>query len=253
MLKHGFLALALCTLALPAQAEQFRVLLFTKTAGWHHQSLAEAVPAMRQLADKHHFTLEWSANAGGFSDENLARFDAVVFLSTTGDVLNAAQEAALKGFIESGKGFVGVHAAADTEPEWDWFGQLVGRRFVIHPVIQSAVVEVRDRSFPGLERMPASFWWTDEWYEYSEEKIDGLNYLLTVDESTFDPRVDWGERGVGEGMGEFHPISWYHEFAGGRAFYTGMGHTAASWSDPLFLEHVYGGIYWAATGKGLRP
>ncbi|MEM1413144.1 MAG: ThuA domain-containing protein [Pseudomonadota bacterium] len=244
--------LVLLTFSGTAFAKQFEALLFTKTAGWHHQSLAEAVPALRALADKHHFHLEWSANAEVISADNLARFDVVLFVSTTGDVLNEEQERALQAFVRSGKGFVGVHAAADTEPDWDWFGQLVGRRFVIHPEIQSARLELRSRDFPGLERMPDSFWWTDEWYEFTEAKVEGLNYLLTVDETTFDPRVDWGARGKGVGMGDFHPISWFHDFDGGRSFYTALGHTSASWSDALFMEHVYGGIYWAATGKGLR-
>ena len=246
------LALLLTTLTTQAHAEQFRVMLFTKTAGWHHQSLADAVPALKQLADKHHFALDWSANADVFTPENLARYDAVVFVSTTGDVLDEAQEAAFKAYIQSGKGFVGVHAAADTEYGWDWFGQLVGRRFVIHPEIQSAILNVHQRGFPGLERMPDAVWWTDEWYEYTDAKVSGLNVILTVDETTFDPRADWGERAKGEGMGDFHPIAWYHEFDGGRSFYTGLGHTSAAWYDTMFLEHVYGGIYWAATGKGLR-
>ena len=252
-MKKLLFALLLAATAWPVHAEQFRVLLFTKTVGWHHQSLAEAVPALKQLAGKHHFTLDWSANASGFTAENLAQYDAVLFVSTTGDVLNEEQEAAFKAYIQSGKGFVGVHAAADTEYGWDWFGQLVGRRFVIHPPVQSAIVKVQKRGFPGLEGLPDEFWWTDEWYEYGEEQVSGLNYLLTIDETTFDPRADWGERAKGDGMGEFHPIAWYHEFDGGRSFYTGMGHTAASWSDPRFLEHVFGGIHWAATGQGIRP
>ncbi|MEQ9568446.1 MAG: ThuA domain-containing protein, partial [Pseudomonadales bacterium] len=170
---------------------------------------------------------------------------------TTGNVLNDEQQAAMEQFIQSGKGFVGVHSASDTEYEWEWYTEMVGRMFHIHPVIQSAEIEVLDRSFPGIERMPDRLLVTEEWYEFSEERIDTLNYILAVDESTYDPNVDWG-RAAGGGMGEFHPVSWYHEYDGGRAFYTALGHLGATYSDRLFVEHIYGGLYWAATGKGIR-
>ena len=128
---------------------------------------------------------------------------------------------------------------------------MVGRTFHIHPVIHTAVLDVKDYNFHGMERMPKSFFWTDEWYEFTEERIDGINYILTVDEKTYDPKVQWGEK-IGNGMGEFHPISWYHEYDGGRAFYTALGHMPETYSDKLFMEHIFGGIYWAATGKGVK-
>ena len=128
---------------------------------------------------------------------------------------------------------------------------MVGRTFHIHPANQTAELEVIDRKFPGLDRMPDRFLWTDEWYEFGAERIKGLNYILAVDEQTYDPSAQWGEK-KGVGMGKFHPIAWYHNYDGGRAFYTALGHLPATYSDTLFLEHIYGGIYWAATGKGLR-
>jgi type 1 glutamine amidotransferase len=234
-----------------AKAQQFKVLLYTKTAGFHHSSIHEGVIAMRRLAERHSFSLEWHEDANIFNEKKLAEFQAVVFLNTTGDILNADQQKAFEKFIQSGKGFVGVHSAADTEYDWEWYTKLVGRMFVIHPVNQTAVLNVKDYNFPGLERFPASYFWTDEWYEYGEEKIKGLNYILTVDEKTFNPNVQWGQK-VGKGMGDFHPIAWYHEYDGGRAFYTGLGHISGIYQEPLFLEHLYGAIYWAATGKGIK-
>ena len=123
--------------------------------------------------------------------------------------------------------------------------------FRIHPLIQTAELEVIDRTFPGLERMPDRFGFTDEYYEFGEEMSDGLNYILTIDENTYDPVADWGQV-AGDGMGAFHPLAWYQAFDGGRSFYTALGHLPAVYSDELFLEHLYGGIYWAATGKGIR-
>ncbi|GAA6138094.1 ThuA domain-containing protein [Arenicella sp. 4NH20-0111] len=231
-----------------AADRQFKVMLFTKTAGWHHQSLIEGVTAMRRMAEKHHFDLDWHEDANHFSEESLAKYDAVVFLLTTGDVLNETQQQALRGFIQSGKGFVGVHSASDTEKDWPWYTKLVGRTFKIHPLIQTAKMAVLQRSFPGLERMPDSLLWTDEWYDFGPENVEGLNYLLSVDESSYDTKSDWGDK-KGDGMGSFHPVAWYHEFDGGRSFYTSLGHLPAVYKNELFLDHLFGGVYWAATGK----
>ena len=218
-----------CT-ALSAQAQQFNVLLFTKTNGFHHTSVNEGVTAIRELAVRHHFTVDWHEDASIFNDEKLKNYQAVIFLLTTGDILNDEQQAAMERFIRSGKGFVGIHSASDTEYDWDWYTKMVGRTFHIHPEIQTAELTVTNRKFPGLERMPDRFLWTDEWYEFGAERIKGLNYILTVDEQTFNPKVAWGEK-KSEGMGKFHPIAWYHDYDGGRAFYTALGHLPATYSD----------------------
>ncbi|SMO95467.1 ThuA domain-containing protein [Gracilimonas mengyeensis] len=233
-----------------AQSGQFNALLFTKTDGWHHESINEGVDAIRELGERHMFHVNWQEMTGVFTDEGLSNYDVIIFLNTTGDVLNEDQQAAVERFIQSGKGFVGIHSASDTEYEWEWYTQLVGRMFKTHPKIETAEITVRENNFPGLERYPKSRWWTDEWYEFGEEKADGLNYLITVDEDTYDVTDDWGQ-GRAKGMGDFHPVAWYHEFDGGRSFYTAMGHMPENYRDDLFLEHIWGGILWAATGKGL--
>ncbi|MFK7983953.1 MAG: ThuA domain-containing protein [Saprospiraceae bacterium] len=245
------LILAGLFIASTAVAQQFKVLLFTKTAGFHHKSIHEGVAGMRSLAKRHNFQLAWHEDAGRMNDKNLAEFDVIVFLNTTGDILNAEQQKSMEKFIQSGKGFVGIHSAADTEYEWPWYTKMVGRMFKIHPAQQTAMLDVVDSNFPGMGRMPKRLMWTDEWYQYGEEKIDDLKYLVAVDEQTFDPYAKWGDN-EGKGMGDFHPISWYHEYDGGRAFYTGLGHIPAIYSDPIFLDHLYGGIYWAAKGKGIK-
>ena len=235
-----------------ADPPQFRVLMISTTNGWHHDAISEAVPAMRTLAQKHQFELVWEENIDRmFTEKSLEGFDVILFMLTTGDILNAEQQTLMEKFIQSGKGFVGVHSASDTEYEWPWFTGLVGRMFNIHPVIQTAQVSVKDRKFPGLERMPDKFWLTDEFYEFGEEKTKGLNYLITVDEKTYNPVVDWGRK-KGDGMGKFHPLAWYHEYDGGRSFYTALGHLPEMYNDSLFMEHLYGGIFWAATGKGAK-
>ena len=241
----------LCTVA-ATQAQQFRVLLFTRTAGFHHTSIHEGVEGVRKLAERHAFAVDWQESPSVFNDKQLERYDVVIFLNTTGDVLNDEQQAAFEKFIRSGKGWVGVHAAADTEYDWDWYTKMAGMMFKIHPQQQTAYLDVVNSNFPGLERFPKRMLWTDEWYEYQKPyKSDDLTFLIGVDEKSYDPRTKWGEN-VGEGMGDFHPIAWYHNYDGGRAFYTGLGHIGLIYSDQTFLDHLYGGIYWAATGKGIK-
>ncbi|AOW21908.1 ThuA domain-containing protein [Urechidicola croceus] len=233
-----------------AQA-QFKVLLITETAGWHHESIDYGIAAINELANKHTFEVDRQQKAQKITEKKLSNYDAVIFLSTTADIFDNEEQAAFEKFIQSGKGYVGIHAASDTEYDWEWYTKLVGRMFKIHPVQQTAKLRLQNSNFPGLEHFPNTLLWTDEWYEFGEEKVDDLNYLITVDENTFDANVQWGDN-IGKGMGDFHPIAWYHNFDGGRSFYTALGHKEAVYSDAYFLAHLYGGIYWAATGKGIE-
>jgi type 1 glutamine amidotransferase len=231
-------------------SQQFKVLLFTKTEGFHHESIHEGVTAVRQLASRNNFTVDWQDNGSVFNDKALANYAAVIFLNTTGNILNDEQQAACEKFIKSGKGFVGIHSAADTEYDWPWYTKMIGMMFRIHPQQQTAYLKVEDSNFPGMERFPKKLLWTDEWYEYGELKATDLHFLVSVDEKSYDPNIQWGEKS-GKGMGRFHPIAWYHNYDSGRAFYTGLGHIPLIYTDPTFLDHLYGGIYWAATGKGM--
>ncbi len=231
-----------------AQGKQFRALLFTKTMGFHHESILEGVTAIRDLGAKHFFDVDWQEDPSKISDDNLKKFDLIIFLNTTGDILNDQQQTAMEKFIQSGKGFVGIHSASDTEYDWEWYTKLVGRSFKIHPTIQSAKLKFTENKFPGLTDFKEDSYWTEEWYDFGPEKISGLQYILTVDESTYNPKVQWGEK-KSDGMGAMHPIAWYHEFDGGRAFYTALGHMPADYTDRAFLNHVYAGILYAAKGK----
>jgi type 1 glutamine amidotransferase len=228
--------------------KQFKALLVTTTRGWHHESIHSGVLAIQELGRKNYFDVVLFEDPNSFTDKNLEQYQVVIFLCTTGDIFDSAQQKVMERFIQSGKGYVGIHSASDTEYGWDWYTKLVGRMFHIHPVIQTARLNVTDTSFPGLQGFAGNKLWTDEWYQFGPENISGLNYILAVDESTYNPKVDWGTK-KGEGMGKFHPIAWYHNYDGGRAFYTALGHMPADFSDPVFLNHVYGGIFWAATGK----
>nr|WP_315254747.1 ThuA domain-containing protein [uncultured Flavobacterium sp.] len=234
--------------------KQFKVLLVTETAGWYHESIESGVTAINELARTHNFDVNRQQNAEKITENKLKNYDAVIFLSTTGNIFDESEKTAFQKFIQSGKGFVGLHAASDTEYNWEWYTKLVGRMFHIHPREQTAKLKILNHEFPGLESLPNSLLWTDEWYEFGPEKVSGLKYLIAVDEKTYDPAVVWKRNPsdlIGKGMGDFHPISWYHEFEGGRSFYTALGHIDNVYKNHWFLEHLYGGIYYAATGKGL--
>ena len=234
-----------------AQAQkQFKALLVTTTRGWHHESVHAGVLAIQQLGVRNFFDVVLWEDPEGFTDKYLQQFKVVIFLNTTGDIFDTAQQKVMERFIQSGRGYVGIHSASDTEYDWDWYTKLVGRMFYIHPAIQTARLNVMDASFPGMQGFEGNKLWTDEWYEFGPEKINDLHYILSIDESSYDPKADWPNRNKkGVGMGKMHPISWYHNFEGGRAFYTELGHREETYSNPYFLKHLLGGIEWAMSFK----
>ncbi len=217
----------------------FKVLAFTKTAAFYHDSIPDAVAAIRKLGAENHFAVDVTNDARAFNDSNLAKYDAVVFLLTTGDVLNDTQQAAFKRYISKGHGYVGIHSASDTEHDWPWYGQLVGAYFKNHPAVQKATIRVEDDSHPSTSFLPKTWERTDEWYNFKSNPRENAHVLLTLDESTYQ----------GGEMGADHPFAWYKRFSGGRSWYTAGGHTKESYSEPLFLQHILGGIQWAAGVK----
>lgn len=228
--------------------KQFKALLIPTTKGWRHESVHAGVLAIQQLGIKNFFDVVYFDNPNSFTDKNLEQFQVIIFLNTTGDILDSAQQKVMERFIQSGKGFVGIHSASDTEYDWDWYTKLVGRMFYIHPAIQTAKLKVLDPKFPGLQDFANGKLWTDEWYQFGPENVPDLHYILGVDETSYNPKIDWGAKKT-DGMGQLHPISWYHNYDGGRSFYTALGHLPTIFSDQAFLNHLYAGILWAATGK----
>jgi len=231
-----------------SQGKQFKALLIAQTNGWRHESVHAGVLAIQQLGTRNFFDVVYFENPNGFTDKYLEQFQVVIFLCTTGDILDSAAQKVMERFIQSGKGYVGIHSASDTEYDWEWYNKLVGRMFYIHPAVQTAKLKVLDNKFPGLQGFADGRLWTDEEYQFGPEKVADLNYILAVDETTYNPKVDWGAK-KSDGMGAFHPLAWYHNFDGGRSFYTALGHIPANFSDPALLNHIYAGILWAATGR----
>lgn len=213
-----------------------KVLVFSKTMGFKHASIPVGMAAIQKLGTENGFEVDTTWNAELFNEENLKQYSAVTFLSTTGNVLDAKQEAAFERYIQAGGGYVGIHAATDTEYDWGWYNKLVGAQFLSHPPgTPEADFIIKDNSFIATKHFTDSVWHrADEIYNYKKINPD-VNVLMTVDESTYE----------GGKNGDFHPFAWYHEFDGGRSFYTGAGHTAESYSEDLFLKHLLGGIQYA--------
>lgn len=216
-----------------------KVLVFSKTAGFRHKSIETGKEALIKLGQANNFKVDTTEDASVFILENLYNYKAIVFLNTTGDVFNEEQEDAFKKYIQGGGGFVGIHAATDTEYDWPWYNQLVGAYFKNHPEQQEAEIEILNHSHPSTSFFPHAVennrWKRfDEWYNFKSMNEEVI-VLATLDETTY----------KGGENGDFHPIAWYHEFDGGRAFYTALGHTKESYSEELFLNHILGGIKWA--------
>ena len=218
------------------------VLVFSRTAGFRHASIASGLTTIQQLAATNHLLVEATEDAAAFNDANLARFHAVVFLMTTGDVLDTNQQASFERYIRAGNGYVGVHSASDTEYSWPWYGGLVGAFFSNHPAIQTATVHVEDTNHVSSSFLPAAWVRNDEWYNFRSNPRGAVQVLARLDESTYS----------GGTMGD-HPIAWYRGYDGGRAWYTEGGHTSASYSEPFFRAHLLGGLRYAAGVPEAQP
>jgi len=220
----------------PEGGGQFRVLVFSKTAGFRHASIGDGIAMIRALGDRFGFDVDATENANVFRADRLRRYRAVVFLNTTGDVLDPGQEIALERYVRKGGGWVGIHSAADTEYDWPFYEELVGARFRSHPAVQEAAIRVEDRRHRATAHLGAAWRRTDEWYDYGANPRGEVHVLLSLDEGSYD----------GGRMGSDHPISWWREVGEGRAFYTGLGHTRESYGEPDYARHVLGAILWAA-------
>lgn len=222
--------------AAAAPAADPRVLVFSRTEGYRHGSIADGIAAIQELGAEAGFQVEATEDPARFTDEGLRGLSVVIFLNTTGDVLDPPQELAFERFVRGGGGFVGVHAATDTEYDWPWYGELVGAYFARHPRVQEASVDVVRREHPSTRHLDTRWTRRDEWYDFRDDPSARVTVLLNLDEGTYE----------GGGMGPSHPIAWYHEHDGGRAWYTAMGHTAETYREPAFRAHLRGGILWAA-------
>lgn len=221
-----------------ASTQRPAVLVFTRTTGWRHESIPQAVATLRELAGQAGLDIVHSEDPALFDDAGLSAFRAVLFANTTGEVLDPAQRAAFQRYVAAGGGFMGVHAAADTGKQWPWYGDLVGAWFKSHPPgLQDTDVRFESGRGPGgVQRWRVR----DEIYNYRRNPRPAVEVIATVDESAY----------AGGTMGADHPIAWCHGRAGGRAWYTGLGHDPALYADPVFRAHLLRGLRYATGQSG---
>ncbi|NQY09745.1 MAG: ThuA domain-containing protein [Flavobacteriales bacterium] len=219
--------------------KKINLLVFTKTNGFRHSSIEPAIESFKKLGIENNFNTSFTEDSLDFNAEILKNFQVVVFLNTTGNILNGEQQKAFESYIESGGGYVGIHAGCDTEFNWPWYGKLVGRYFAGHPKQQEAGLETIDKNHPSTETLPTKFNRFDEWYNFIDKLPADVNVLVNLNESTYEGGTDNGP----------HPISWHHNVGEGRSFFTAMGHTEESYQEELFLSHILGGILWAGKVK----
>lgn len=231
-------ALLAFSLALTSTVSATSLLVFTKTTGFRHDSIPEGIAAIQQMASAQGWAVTATEDASTFTEATLQSYDAVVFLNTTGDVLDADQMAALRAFLQAGKGFVGVHSASDTEKDDPWYPTMLGARFVSHPKSQTATLHIHHREDPIVAHLDATWERFDEWYDLDSVPPADATVFITLDESSIQ----------GAKMGDPHPLTWKRFFEGGRVFYTALGHTKESYAEPKFLELLRKGILWAAGG-----
>lgn len=237
-MKYLVIFSLLCTATIVAKAQdtKLHVLVFSKTAKFRHKSIPKGVETFASLAIKYNWSVDYSEDSGKF-DSTLFAYDVLVFLNTTGDILNDKQQMVMQEFFARGKGFVGIHAASDTEHEWPWYIEMVGAEFESHPKIQNASLTMSDNYTPFFGKEAKARKTTDEWYNFKKPVCAHANVLSSVDESSYE----------GGKMNGNHPITWFHHYEGGRVFFTGLGHTNEQFDDEKFLDELSKGVMWAGS------
>ena len=238
VILSSFVIGSMSTVGLSQNDASDSILIFTKTEGYRHQSIPTGTKAIEQITAEHNINSIHTEDSNYFHPDSLTQFEAIVFISTTGNILNNQQQQAFKKFIRRGGGFMGIHAAADTEYQWPWFGKMIGAYFESHPQIQQASITITDKKHPSTSFLPDIWTRTDEWYNYKNISPD-ISVLMNLEESSYQ----------GGTNGKDHPIAWYQEFQGGKVFYTGGGHTKESYSDDLFRQHLWGGLQYVLGHK----
>jgi len=250
------LAVAATVASAPALAadSQFAVLVLAMPSKYHYEYIPLARESFEKMAKLHAFELTWTAQPQAFEGD-LSKYSAVLLVNSTADEFTPAQRAGLERYMRSGGNAVVVHSAIVSKPGlWPWYEKLVGRSFTVHPMLQTAVVTKVDPGHPATFGLPDKWIWSDEWYEFSNPHGVTVNPVLAVDERTYDPKKIWPGQ-VSNGMGADHPVSWWQGYEKGRVFVTALGHNAEMYKDRKYLDHLWGGVWWAATGYGMprRP
>jgi len=227
--------------SLEAQSTDLNVLVFSKTNAFRHKSIPTGIDFLNKMGTENHWKMEFSEDSTVFNVAKLSTFDVIVFLNTSGNIFSDENKNALKNYFARGKGFVGIHAASDTEKEWQWFTEMVGATFKDHPKVQTATLNVNTTcQHPAIDGWNVNEVFKDEWYNFLKPVGKHVNVLTSIDENTYE----------GKQMNtDNHPNSWYHIYNGSRVFYTGLGHTNEIYQENRYYNHIKGAVLWAAGVK----
>jgi len=241
MIYKKIICFALVMLSLDiakAQQEKTNILVFSKTEGFRHKSIGTGIAFLTELAQKNNWNISFSEDSNDFKDENLKQYNVLVFLNTSGNLFDKNQKQALRKYMAAGNGFVGIHAASNTEMEWPWFTDMIGATFKDHPKVQNATLYIDKTSeLSAINHLEDTEVFKDEWYNFLKPVAKHVNVLAALDEDSYQ----------GKKMNtDHHPITWYHHYDGGRVFYTGLGHTDEIYADIRFKKIIKGAIHWAA-------
>jgi uncharacterized protein len=233
-------------------AAEKKVLVYTRNfvtngKGYVHDNIASSVEAVKKLGKENHFTVDVSDDPKVFTDDNLKQYKALIFCNSNNEAFeNDAQRDVFKRYIQGGGGFVGIHSASGSERNWPYYTEVLGGKFLRHPKLQKFTVRVADPNHPATKDLPATFEWTDECY-FHEKFGKDIHPLLTVDPTKLNDakKNDPATKALGHSL----PLAWYHNFDGGRQFYTALGHKKEHYADPNLTKHILGGILWAMGEK----
>lgn len=227
--------------AIACSKKEKRILVFSKTEGYRHASIEPGVEALKKLGAENGFKVTATEDVRYMVEDSLKQFASVVFLNASGNLLDDVQRADLERYIQAGGGFVGIHEAVTAESDWPWYHNLVGAYYDGHPKVQEATLKIIDKNHPSTASMESTWVKTDEWYNFKDFDPD-IKVVIEVDEDSYE----------GGKNGTHHPISWYHDYDGGRSFYTAIGHSDETYGNDNFLKHVLGGIQYAMGDKELN-
>lgn len=221
-----------------AQKQSKKVLLFSKTAAFRHESIEFGNQAITKLLNANSIQIDHTEDANYFTENKLKQYAAIIFFNTTGNVLDNQQQIEFEKYIQGGGGFVGIHSASDTEYEWPWYNQLVGAYFDGHPPIQDANLKCANKNELCCKHLPEIWTLNEEWYNFKSIN-PAIEVIMTIDEASYE----------GGKNGQQHPIVWKHHFDGGRSFYTAIGHKESTFTDPLYLQQLLVGVEFAMGKK----
>jgi type 1 glutamine amidotransferase len=227
---------------------QNKILIYTHNGkGYKHDNIPASVEALKKLCKEIGYETESTDDPGVFTNEKLKTFSCIIFSNTNNEAFDTEiQKQAFVDYTRRGGAFVGIHSASGSERQWPWFAAMLGGRFVRHPELQKFTIKIIEKRHPSTEFLGASWGWEWEWEDecyYLNQLNPDIHVLLAADLTTVkdDKRAEY----PGVTFGDYFPIAWYHNYDGGRQFYTALGHKAEYYQDPKFVKHLSGGIKWA--------